>query len=455
MFSHIIDRNNAVLVNAQDISLVYSPRQYKEELLSYIKNAESRIYITALYLQDDEAGREVLDALYAAKQQRPHLDICVFVDAHRARRGLIGEKEHEGNRALYLEYQRKYAVEINIYGVAVKPKELFGVLHLKGMIFDDTVFFTGASINDIYLHQHDKYRLDRYYSVHNATLADSFVRYLDVLFVETNLAPLLNKEYFPDPQRLKEKIAQLRRLLVSNNYKISGTLATDSKEDISSDVGQPRLLVEPIVGFGRRKNPLNAKIRKLVQQSEHHITMFTPYFNFPKVLIRDVAKALKRGVKIEITVGDKTANDFYIHDTEKFSTIGIVPYVYEILLVRFTKRWKKYIDNGQLVIRLWKHDKNSYHLKGIIVDQTYHLITGSNINPRAWALDLENGLLIEDQAKQLMPKVERELELIYENTRIVDGYQQLDSIKDYPEKPQKLLNKLRMTQIDKILKRLL
>ncbi|GAA0286426.1 CDP-diacylglycerol--serine O-phosphatidyltransferase [Psychrosphaera haliotis] len=440
----LMDLNNSIDMDSKDLDILYSAKEYKSRLLELITNATSRIYITALYLQDDDAGREIMDALYKAKQNHPDLDIKIFVDAHRARRGLIGAKEQEGNRAFYLQKAKEFGVEIEVYGVAVKNKELFGVLHLKGMVFDNILFFTGASINDIYLHQQQKYRLDRYYQFNNSGLADSFVKYLNQVFVHSELAPRLNKGEFPTLPELKKLILQLKHYLSNVEYKVP---------DESPSAAE--LKVEPLVGFGKRRNSLNNKIRKLIQKSERSVVIFTPYFNLPKVLTRDVAKALKRGVKIEITVGDKTANDFFIHDDEKFSTIGIVPYVYEILLVRFAKRWKKYIDSGQLVIRLWKHEQNSYHLKGIIVDSRYHLVTGSNINPRAWTLDLENGLLIDDATKSLMPKVQPEIDAIYKHTTIVESYKQLDGIKDYPAKPQKLLNRIRMTQIDRILKRLL
>ncbi|MBE8568159.1 CDP-diacylglycerol--serine O-phosphatidyltransferase, partial [Vibrio sp. OPT46] len=54
-----------------------------------------------------------------------------------------------------------------------------------------------------------------------------------------------------------------------------------------------------------------------------------------------------------------------------------------------------------LSIHLWKHDNNSFHLKGIWVDKRYMLLTGNNLNPRAWSLDLENGLLIQDNYAKL------------------------------------------------------
>ena len=162
-----------------------------------------------------------------------------------------------------------------------------------------------------------------------------------------------------------------------------------------------------------------------------------------------------RGVKITIVVGDKTANDFYIADDSEFTAIGIVPYVYEILLKRFVKRYQHFIDNGLLTIHVWKNGNNSFHLKGVISDERYHLLTGSNLNPRAWSLDLENGLLLDDPSRGLMPKVSAELVNIMEYATPINHHSEIESVIDYPNKPRKLLKKIRLTQIDRILKRFL
>ena len=45
------------------------------------------------------------------------------------------------------------------FGVPINTREVFGVLHIKGFVFDDTVLYSGASINNVYLQQQDKYRL--------------------------------------------------------------------------------------------------------------------------------------------------------------------------------------------------------------------------------------------------------------------------------------------------------
>ena len=441
----------SIVINPSEIEFFSSPKQYKQQLLSLIAAARKRIFITALYLQDDEAGQEILHALYQAKANFPDLVVNVFVDYNRGQRGLIGEKESLGNRALYLQLAEDYEQQINIYGVAVKRKEVFGVLHLKGMVFDDKLFYTGASINDIYCQQNVRYRLDRYCLLHSISLANSFCHYLEQTFINSELAPLLNQVLLPDQNQQKQILTDLKSKLKKSNYIVSPQpQATSQSSVITEDV-----MVTPLVGFGRRGNQLNRATRKLVQNSQQNIVLFTPYFNLPHSLARDVIKALKRGVKLTIVVGDKTANDFFINSEDDFSAIGIIPYVYEMLLKRFVKRYQNFIDKGLLNIHLWKDGDNSFHLKGMRVDERHHLITGSNLNPRAWALDLENGLVIDDVSQQLLTKTNDELLGILVNTSKIRHFTELESVSDYPEKPQKLLKKIRITQIDRILKRFL
>lgn len=86
---------------------------------------------------------------------------------------------------------------------------------------------------------------------------------------------------------------------------------------------------------------------------------------------------------MEIIVGDKTANDFFIPEDQPFKIIGALPYLYEINLRRFLSRLQYYVNTDQLVVRLWKDEDNSYHLKGMWVDDEWMLLTGNNLNPRA------------------------------------------------------------------------
>lgn len=141
--------------------------------------------------------------------------------------------------------------------------------------------------------------------------------------------------------------------------------------------------------------------------------------------------------------------------TENHDECTAIPYLYEINLRRFLSRLQYYVNTDQLVVRLWKDDDNTYHLKGMWVDDKWMLITGNNLNPRAWRLDLENAILIHDPQLELAPQREKELELIREHTTIVKHYRDLQSIADYPVKVRKLIRRLRRIRIDRLISRIL
>lgn len=214
------------------------------------------------------------------------------------------------------------------------------------------------------------------------------------------------------------------------------------------------MAITPLVGLGKQ-SPLNKTIHHLLCSTRDTLTLCTPYFNLPALLVRDLIGLLRLGRQVEIIVGDKTANDFYIPEDQQFKIISALPYLYEINLRRFLSRLQRYVDNGQLVVRLWKDDDNSYHLKGVWVDEEWQLLTGNNLNPRAWRLDLENALLIHDPAQALHPQREKRAQPIRTHTQVVRHFTELESIADYPVKVRKLIRRLRRIRIDRLISRIL
>ncbi|MGL4666576.1 MAG: hypothetical protein ACRCWR_01445, partial [Saezia sp.] len=132
-----------VSVLPENIQTLSSPTDYRETLLRLIAQAKRRIVIVALYLQNDEAGEEILSVLHEAKRARPELDVMVFVDWHRAQRALIGKEKSAGNSAMYVEMAKAFDSGVKVYGVPVQRREFMGVLHLKGYIIDDDVLYSG------------------------------------------------------------------------------------------------------------------------------------------------------------------------------------------------------------------------------------------------------------------------------------------------------------------------
>ncbi|MBX8620222.1 CDP-diacylglycerol--serine O-phosphatidyltransferase [Pseudomonas cichorii] len=425
------------------ITLVPSAAEYRRCLLEKIASATRRIYIIALYLQQDEAGQEILDALYAAKSARPELDVVVLVDWFRAQRGLIGAGRQAGNSAWYQAQNLEYDEEVPIYGVPVQTRELFGVLHLKGSIIDDCVIYSGASINNVYLHKLDKYRLDRYHLIQNRQLADTFVDMVQREILPSPAVHRLDLQSPPDSRSLRGEIRAFRSNLKRAAYETS-----------AGDKENGELRIMPLLGVGPR-NPLNRAICDLIAASKTQLTICTPYFNMPVAVTREINHALKRGVKVDIIIGDKTANDFFIPPEEPFKVISALPYLYEISLRRFAQKHKKAIAQHRLNLHLWKHGDNTFHLKGVWVDDRYTLLTGNNLNPRAFNLDLENGLLIDDPKGQWLKPREEEIQQLMQNTQRVGQYDELDTLANYPEGVSKFLRRVSRVRIERLLYRIL
>ncbi|WP_420832983.1 CDP-diacylglycerol--serine O-phosphatidyltransferase [Pseudomonas kermanshahensis] len=414
---------------------------YRRCLLERIAAATRRIVIVALYLQEDEAGQEVLDALYQAKAARPGLEITIVVDWFRARRGLLGGGRQPGNAAWYQAQRQLRGLDVVIHGVPVQTRELFGVLHLKGSIIDDCVIYTGASLNNVYLHRFDRYRLDRYHLFQSPALADAMVDLVRRLLHHT-ATPRLDLPAPPATRSLRGDIRRLRARLRRMVYEVP-----------AGEAGQG-LRVIPLLGVGRG-NPLNKALCALLAAARTQIIISTPYFNPPRVLMREIDHALDRGVRVELIVGDRTANDFYIAPGEPFSASGALPYLYEDNLRAFARRRQAALANGQLEVRIWNDPGHTFHAKGLWIDQRYSLLTGNNLNPRGFNLDLENGLLIDDPAGQWWVPRDVELTGIRQHARKIDSAAELGVKAEHPKEVRKLLRRLRYSRLEPLIKRVL
>ena len=78
------------------------------------------------------------------------------------------------------------------------------------------------------------------------------------------------------------------------------------------------LTISPLFGLGASGNELNQVIEDLFLQVQEKLVICTPYFNFPRTLRSKIAHLLEQGKSVEIIVGDKVANDFYIPPEEPF-----------------------------------------------------------------------------------------------------------------------------------------
>ncbi|MGY6090000.1 CDP-diacylglycerol--serine O-phosphatidyltransferase [Avibacterium paragallinarum] len=436
----------SLALQPSQIDFLHHPAEFKQQIIQLIREAKTRIYITALYWQNDEAGQEILNEVFAAKSRNPELEVKIFVDWHRAQRNLLGAEKSATNADWYCEQRaiHQYGEHAHLFfGVPVNTREVFGVLHIKGFIFDDTLLYSGASINNVYLQQNEKYRYDRYHKITHSALADSMVNILQQYLLSNQAVLPLDNAERPKTKEIRQHIRAFRK-----------GLATDGQYKFTSEENSG-LKITPLFGLGGGANLLNRTIEDLFQIVQEKLVICTPYFNFPRPLQQKIRRLLQKGKHIEIIVGDKTANDFYIPPSQPFKMAGALPYLYESNLRRFSQKFEAQITQGQLVIRTWKDGENSYHLKGVWVDNNHILLTGNNLNPRAWRLDAENGLLIQDPNQQLASQVEQELATIRQHTTQLKHYSELEELAQYPEPVQKLLKKFARIKADKLVKMIL
>ncbi|ARC53245.1 CDP-diacylglycerol--serine O-phosphatidyltransferase [Candidatus Riesia pediculischaeffi] len=425
-----------------DMITLYRARSFRKIILEKIKVAKKHIYIPVLYFEKDDSGKEVFEALSLSKKREPDLDIKIMVDWYRAKRNRIGESNNQlmtnkdWYRLLSLNFSNH---EIRIFGIPVGMIEIFGTFHLKGIIIDDSVIYSGASISNLYFHKEKRHRYDRYHMFHNADLAKIMKNFIDK---EILRSPAVQR-YDIDHKFIKFRkryTNQFRKRLKKCHYQFKNIA---SNEELS---------VCPIIGMGRR-NYLNRTILNLMGSTKRYMTICTPYFNLPVEMIKMIRELLTFGKRIEIIVGDKTTNDFYVDPKKRsFRWINILPYLYEINLRDFVNILQRFVNNRQLIIRHWKYDNHSYHLKGIWIDSNWQLITGNNFNRRSWYFDLENAILIHDPMERNSNQIEKEMRFIQLHTRSILHYEQIENICSYPEKVQRRIDRIHRTKMDRLIK---
>lgn len=426
--------------------ILSSPKEFYNTLLNTIYKACYHIYLVILYLENDKGGKSIIDAILSVKKKRPNIKIRIIVDWYRAQRNRFGQSINCTNVHWYNNIIKKYSdIEIFIYGISVNISEVLGVFHLKGFIIDDKILYSGANINNEYLHIYNRYRYDRYHVIQNRYLSNIMLTYIEKKILSSKVT---NKFGYKNITRKLNNTA--------NNIRLFRKTLRNVCYDYYNNADVNELAITPLVGIGK-SSILNKTIYHLISAAKNKITLCTPYFNMPSFLMHNLIYLLRTGRTVEIIVGDKIANDFYhSHQIYKsFKFINIIPYLYEINLRSFLKKLQYYIYSKQLIVRLWKKGNNSYHIKGIWVDNEWQLITGSNLNPRSLRFDLENALLIHDPLHKLICQKNQELNTIRKHTELISHYKFIETISDYPFKIKSIIRGIHHIKLDLLIKYLL
>ncbi|RIY38427.1 CDP-diacylglycerol--serine O-phosphatidyltransferase [Psittacicella gerlachiana] len=463
--------NQGFIVEAANISLLLHPRDYQAKLLELIKTAKKRILINCLYLENDESGQVILQALMAAVKANPQLCVDVFLDLHRAQRSRLGQTQKLSNAHWYYQELAKLNQQlvsehnlkrcpINIYGIPCNARELFGVYHIKGLVFDNTILYTGASINNNYC-GYQTYRQDRYQIIEDEQLANSFYNFTLQNFSpalsnleETKVAvnPFTQVKAQKAGKKERQEFKNFRQNVLLNPQVQYALSAQDHK---ANNLVPGNVIITPVFGIGK-KNLINQSIFDAISAAREQITIYTPYFNFTKQLTKKLLERCRQGIKIRIILSDKVANDFYAdpEDQSSYTSANSLPYLYELSLRKFLKSNQKLITQGKIEVFAWRNQANSYHAKGLDIDQKFYIWTGSNLNERSFNIDAENALIVYDPYYLLAQSAQHEMQFMLQHCNKLTSYQQIERQQEYPPKVKQTLRRARLFFIDKLAKRL-
>jgi CDP-diacylglycerol--serine O-phosphatidyltransferase len=374
----------------------------------------------------------------------PGLQIAVFVDWHRAQRGLIGKAASAGNAALYAEMARRLGPGVPIYGVPVQTREWMGVMHLKGFVIDDRVLYSGASLNDVYLHRGDRYRLDRYHLIESRPLADSMAA-LMTRSAEGECGGVCGRiASAAETRSLRARSVSFRRLAGDSRY-----------PTVSGRIGEGRGGDHAAARLRCARQSAQCDDSAVIQRARRHLLLFTPYFNLPGAVRGPSKRKAPAGLPGDDRRRRQDRQRFLHCPGRAFHDDWRAALPLRSQPAPLLQAHQDAVDQDLLELHLWRHDPHSFHLKGLLVDDDYALLTGSNLNPRAWRLDLENGLLIHDPQGCLREPARGRTRTHPAHARRLDHHSALEALDSYPAPVQRILKRLTRTRADRLLNQVL
>lgn len=382
-------------IHANSVSILKEPTAFYNTLMEGIRDAKSRVALSALYIGTGAKERAMIGLLQDNLHNNPELDVSITLDKNRSSRDNQTERSAV---SMIQEMLGHYPMRLNLIDAKVdspnrfhqlfsrfqRLNELASTYHAKAMVFDDNLVLTGANLSSIYFEA----RQDRYIKINKSRLLGDYVcGFLDAL-------------QGPTGKSLGNTIDQYNRLFLSKNPYQQFT--HDSCIIPLAQLGPQEVLTcDEFLLFLEDILPERSKLH-----------MSTGYFN-PKIEVKLTS----------VIAPSEQANGFY----NGGALLKYVPRVYTAIMRNYLRR------NPESELYLYDKPDWSFHAKGLWIDGRddvgIYLIGSSNYNWRSSSRDFELQflLLTTDPNLKRSFNLEREGLLMY--TR------QYDSNKDSPFNP--------------------
>ncbi|KAL6712796.1 CDP-diacylglycerol--glycerol-3-phosphate 3-phosphatidyltransferase [Lecanora helva] len=423
-------------INPDQIEIIETPEDFYNALLSRIRSAKRRIYLSTLYVGKTE--HEFVSAVrHALEHNGPDLRVSILTDALRGTR----EAPEASCASLLIPLVKEFPnqIEVSMYhtpnftGIrkAIIPKRInegWGLQHIKLYGIDDEVILSGANLsNDYFTNRQDRYHIfssrrvtDYFATIHEAVSKISFQLLpskedsgFSLQWPSSNRAP----NPLDAPKEFVSAATSLLRPLAKPENVPPRTASTS---------------VYPLICHPPTINTELPVFTTLMKPPIESYTFTAGYFN-PHPMITAcllAAPSPPKQVPGTILTASPYANGFF----GSRGISGMLPAAYSHLSLSFLKAARK----KNISLREWRRgtvgqeDGWTYHAKGLWVTLPEQknsdaragpcatIIGSSNYTTRSYGLDLEVGAAVVTSDEGLRRKYKREQEMLLRPSRQVE-----------------------------------
>ncbi|KAH3666290.1 hypothetical protein OGAPHI_004479 [Ogataea philodendri] len=414
------------------LHILYSPADFYSLLKAKIRSAESRIFLSSLYI--GKAQHELVQCLQSSLSQKPDLRVEILMDCLRSTREAPGASPASLLSPL-VEQFGKERVNVRLYHTPqlsglkkmLLPKRInegWGLQHMKICGFDQEVILTGANLSEDYFTN----RQDRYYLFKSGPLSDYYHNIQKaVSSFSYQLLPAQNKQKFlldwPSTNVTTDPHINARQFIQDSSVLMSSLLKqTSSQANVLSD---PEILVYPVSSFKPvmevDESTERPAILHLLQQLDDPAVNWTftaGYFNcHPEIKERFI----KSHAKGTVITAAPEANSFY-------KSKGISQYLPDAYLYKAQLFLQQVQRKDTVKLLEWQNgivntpNGWSYHAKGLWlslpneVEPSITIVGSSNYTRRAYSLDLETNAVVITKNQQVKQEMLKEVENLTSHT---------------------------------------
>ncbi|KAF2484580.1 hypothetical protein BDY17DRAFT_279218 [Neohortaea acidophila] len=420
-------------VSADSIEILQSPSDFYSVLKNKILRAQTRIYLSTLYVGKTEY--KLIEAIRVALKTNPDLKVSILTDALRGTR----EAPNPSCASLLASLVQTFGpdrVEVrmfhtpNLTGIRKRllPKRInegWGLQHMKLYAVDDEIIMSGANLSDDYFTN----RQDRYHIIKSAEVTDYFHRIhraVCKLSYRVNSSATEPSGFtldWPENNTHPEPLKDPKGYIASATKVLAPLLAPRPdaaavSEKVTDTQIYPLSQMTPLLNpdTSTELPALLNILQKLGQPAFAGCkwTFTAGYFN----MTPEVRRLLLQSNPASATVvaASPWANGFY----GSKGVSGLLPAAYTYLSRRFLDSVYRSGLDDRISVQEWRKGTVNtpggwtYHAKGIWVtlpgDQhpSISVVGSSNYTKRSYSLDLEANTLIVTKNEDLKRRLGEE-----------------------------------------------